>query len=194
MPVIFFPYKQIDALETIIQHIDKTPLLGEIDVYRKLYNELDNREEEFYIWHDIKFATHSEDHNPYRKSESQMDFVIACKYGVCVIEVKGGQVEFQNGAFYFRHKGNLEQTPQNPLKQVEGYKYTLKDKILELYSKKKLFIDVCVFPHTSIDYSRHQFLFGQIIYTKFQENGGLSLGQFIINRFNSVKTDFEPSQ
>ena len=136
MSVTFYPNNPIDALETIILHNNGKPLKGEISVYRKLFNELQDSPDNFFIWHDLKFTTHSETRNPYNKSEAQIDFLLICKKGICVIEVKGGHVEFHNSEFSFRHNGELELMKQNPLKQVEGYKFTLKEKILQKYSKK----------------------------------------------------------
>jgi hypothetical protein len=190
MPVNFFPNNPIDALEKIILHENGKPLEGEISVYRKLYNELNNSTEEYFIWHDLKFATHSESRNPYKKSESQIDFLLVCAKGICIIEVKGGNVEFHNNEFSHRHEGKLELMKQNPLKQVEGYKFTLKEKVLQKYSKK-LFIDICVFPFTNIDFSRHSNLFGQIIYSNIQCERGTSLTQFITNRFIDTKNKIE---
>lgn len=190
MPLSFFPNNPIEALEKIILHEDGKPLKGEIYVYRKLFNELNENPEDFLIWHDLKLTTHSETRNPYNKSEAQIDFLLICKMGVCVIEVKGGHVEFHNSEFSFRHNGNLKLMRQNPLKQVEGYKFTLKEKVLQKYSKK-LFIDVCVFPFTNIDFSRQRNLFGDIIYTQIQSEQGISLLEFIINRFDSTKMKIE---
>jgi hypothetical protein len=190
MPVIFFPNNPIEALEKIILHENGKPLEGEINVYRKLFNELKDSSEEYFIWHDLKFATHSETRNPYKKSESQMDFLLVCAKGICIIEVKGGFVEFHNSEFSHRYAGKLELMKQNPLKQVEGYKFTLKEKVLQKYSKK-LFIDICVFPFTNIDFSRQSNLFGEIIYSNVQCDRGTSLTQFITNRFIDTKHKLE---
>ena len=190
MPVKFFPNNPIDALEKIILHKNGEPLEGEINVYRKLFNELNGSSEEYLIWHDLKFSTHSETRNPYKKSESQMDFLLVCAKGICVIEVKGGHVEFHNSEFSHRHEGKLKLMKQNPIKQVEGYKFTLKEKVLQKYSKK-LFIDICVFPFTNIDFSRQSNLFGQIIYSNTQCERGTSLSQFITNRFIDTKNKIE---
>lgn len=190
MPVSFYPNNPVEALEKIIFHENGEPLEGEIYVYRKLFNELKDSNEVFLIWHDLKFTTHSETRNPYKKSESQIDFLLVCKKGICVIEVKGGKVEFQNSEFNFRHKGRLELMKQNPLKQVEGYKYTLKEKIIQKYSKK-LFIDICVFPFTDIDFSQQRNLFGDAIYTNIQSQRGINLLQFINNRFSITQNKIE---
>lgn len=190
MPVNFYPDNPIDALEKIITHENGKPLDGEINVYRKLFNELNNRPENYLIWHDLKLATHSESRNPYKKSEAQIDFILLCKKGICVIEVKGGIVEHKNNEFSFRHDGKLVPMKQNPLKQVEGYKFTLKEKVLEKYSKK-LFVDVCVFPFSDIDFSQQKMLFGKIIYTNVQAQRGISLIDFISDRFNTTKAQLE---
>ncbi len=190
MAVSFFPNNPIEALEKIILHKNGKPLEGEINVYRKLFNELKDSADDFLIWHDLKFATHSETRNPYNKSEAQIDFLLICKKGICVLEVKGGYVEFHNSEFSFRHKGELELMKQNPLKQVEGYKYTLKEKVLQKYSKK-LFIDVCVFPFTNIDFSQQRNLFGEAIYSNIQAERGVTLTQFITNRFSSTQNKIE---
>ena len=190
MPVTFYPNNPIDALETIIVKEDGSPLRGDIDLYRKLFYELKDSSEEFFIWHDLKFTTHSETRNPYKKRESQIDFLLVCGKGICIIEVKGGHVEFYNSEFSFRHAGQLELMKQNPLKQVEGYKFTLKEKVLQKYSKK-LFIDICVFPFTNIDFSKQYNLFGDIIYSNMQCERGISLTQFITNRFIDTKHKLE---
>lgn len=190
MAVKFFPDNPIEALEKIILHENGNPLEGEINVYRKLFNELKDNPDEFIIWHDLKFATHSETRNQYNKSEAQIDFLLICKKGICVIEVKGGHVEFHNSEFSFRHQRKLELMKQNPLKQVEGYKFTLKEKILQKYSKK-LFIDICVFPFTDIDFSQQRNLFGDAIYTNIQSHRGIGLIQFINNRFSSTQNKIE---
>lgn len=190
MPVSFYPPNNIDALDKIIHDKEGNPLEGEISVYRKLYYELKESKDDYFIWHDLKFTTHSETRNPYNKSEAQVDFLLICKRGICVIEVKGGHVEFHNSEFSFRHRGKLELMKQNPLKQAEGYKFTLKEKILQKYSKK-LFIDICVFPFTNIDFFQHRNLFGESIYSNIQAERGLSLSQFINNKFNSTKNKLE---
>lgn len=190
MPVSFYPNNPIDALEKIIIHENGKPLEGEIHVYRTLFSELKNRPENYLIWHDLKLATHSESRNPYKKSESQIDFILICKKGICVIEVKGGVVEYKNNEFSFRHDGNVETMKQNPLKQVEGYKFTLKEKVLEKYSKR-LFVDICVFPFTNIDFSQQNTLFGNVIYTNIQAQRGISLIDFILDRFKTTKNRLE---
>lgn len=190
MPVSFFPNNPIEALEKIILHENGKPLEGEINVYRRLFNELKDFHEDFFIWHDLKLATHSDTRNPYNKIEAQIDFLLVCRKGICVIEVKGEQVEFHNSEFNFKHQGELQLMKQNPIKQAEGYKFTLKEKVLQKYSKK-LFIDVCIFPFTKIDFSQNNNLFGETIYSYIQEERGQSITEFIENKFISTKFKLE---
>jgi hypothetical protein len=190
MPVSFYPNNPVEALEKIILNDNGKPLDGEIDVYRKLFNELNEKSEDYLIWHDLKLSIHSETRNPYKKSEAQLDFLLVCKKGICVIEVKGGIVEYKNNEFSFKHDGIISQMKQNPLKQVEGYKFTLKEKILEKYSRK-LFVDICVFPFTNIDFSLKRTMLGNIIYTNVQYQRGILLSDFILDRFDTKKAQLE---
>lgn len=148
MPVRFHPNNPIDALETIIVKDDGSPLHGEIDIYRKLWEDLDKSKINWEIWHDLKLPEHSDNYNYYKKTSAQIDFLLLSKYGIIVIEVKGGPISTKDNDFYYGK--NFETLmKQNPFKQAEGYKYTLKDKILNNF--KNCFIcEVVAFPH--VDY------------------------------------------
>jgi hypothetical protein len=148
MPVRFHPNNPIDALETIIVKEDGSPLRGEIDIYRQLWNDLNKSNLEWDVWHDLKLPEHSDNFNYYKKTSSQIDFLILCKYGILVLEVKGGPISTKDNTFYY---GKNFETPikQNPSKQAEGYKYTLKDNILNNL-KGCFFCEAIAFPH--VDY------------------------------------------
>lgn len=148
MPVHFHPNNPIDALEKIIVKEDGSPLNGEITVYRKLWEDLSKSEIEWDVWHDLKLPEHSDNHNYYKKTSAQIDFVILSKHGLIVLEVKGGPISTMNNTFYY---GKNFETPmkQNPFKQVEGYKFTLKDNILNNL-KNCFFCEVVTLPH--VDY------------------------------------------
>jgi len=148
MPVKFHPNNPIDAIENIIVKEDGSPLHGEIDIYRKLWHDLDKSELEWDVWHDLKLPEHSDYFNYYKKTSAQIDFVILSKHGVIVIEVKGGAISTMDNRFYY---GKKFETPikQNPFKQAEGYKFTLKNKILNNV-KNCFFCEVVAFPH--VDY------------------------------------------
>lgn len=148
MPVYFHPNNPIDALEKIIVKEDGSPLNGEIAVYRKLWEDLSKSEIEWDVWHDLKLPEHSDNHNYYKKTSAQIDFVILSKHGLIVLEVKGGPISTMNNTFYY---GKNFETPmkQNPFKQVEGYKFTLKENILNNL-KNCFFCEVVTLPH--VDY------------------------------------------
>jgi hypothetical protein len=52
-------------------------------------------------------------------------------------------------------------------------------------------VDICVFPFTNIDFSIQKNLFGDSIYSNIQSQRGISLKQFIFNRFSSIKNKIE---
>lgn len=148
MPVKFHPNNPIDALETIIVKEDGSPLRGEIDIYRQLWNDLSKSSLEWDVWHDLKLPEHSDNFNYYKKTSAQIDFVIVSKHGLVILEVKGGAISVMDNTFYY---GKNFETPmkQNPFKQVEGYKFTLKDNVLNNL-KNCFFCEVVAFPH--VDY------------------------------------------
>jgi len=148
MPVVFHPNNPIDALESIIVKEDGSPLHGEINIYRQLWYDLGNSSLNWDVWHDLKLPVHSDNFNYYKKTSAQIDFVILSKHGLIVLEVKGGSISTMDNIFYY---GKNFETPmkQNPFKQVEGYKFTLKDYVLNNV-KNCFFCEVVAFPH--VDY------------------------------------------
>jgi GTPase SAR1 family protein len=148
MSVRFHPNNPIDALETIITKDDGGPLHGEINIYRKLWDDLSKSELVWDVWHDLKIPEHSNHFNYYKKTNAQIDFVILSKLGIIVMEVKGGPISATDNTFYY---GKNFETPmkQNPFKQVEGYKFSLKDNVLNNL-KNCFFCEVVAFPH--VDY------------------------------------------
>lgn len=185
MPVVFHPNNPIDALETIIVKEDGSPLRGEIDIYRQLWNDLDKSDIEWDIWHDLKLPEHSDNFNYYKKTSSQIDFLILCKYGILVLEVKGGPISTKDNTFFY---GKNFDTPikQNPFKQAEGYKYTLKDNILNNL-KRCFFCEATAFPH--VDYPfESKLIDNKLLWTSYlaKDYGG-SIERFLLNVFEYSK-------
>jgi hypothetical protein len=181
MPVRFHPNNPIDALETIIVKEDGSPLRGEIDIYRQLWNDLNKSSLEWDVWHDLKLPDHSDNFNYYKKTSSQIDFLILCKYGILVLEVKGGPISTRDNVFFY---GKNFETPikQNPFKQAEGYKYTLKDNILNNL-KGCFFCDAIAFPH--VDYPfESKLIDSKLLWSAFlaKDYQG-SIEKFLINVF-----------
>ena len=69
MSVKFHPHSSIDQLETIITKEDNSPLHGEINIYRKLHEDLSKSEHEWDVWHDLKLPEHSDNFNYYKKNK-----------------------------------------------------------------------------------------------------------------------------
>lgn len=185
MPVKFHPNNPIDALETIIVKEDGSPLRGEIDVYRKLWEDLSKSKIEWDIWHDLKLPEHSDNFNYYKKTSSQIDFLILSKFGLLVLEVKGGSISTKDNSFYY---GKSFETPikQNPFKQAEGYKYTLKDNILNNL-KSCFFCEAVAFPH--VDYPfESKIIDKNLLWTAYTaKNHKESIEDFLISVFEYSK-------
>ncbi len=181
MPVRFHPNNPIDTLETIIVKEDGSPLRGEIDIYRQLWNDLSNSILEWDVWHDLKLPEHSDNFNYYKKTSSQIDFLILCKYGILVLEVKGGPISTKDNIFYY---GKNFETPikQNPFKQAEGYKYTLKDNILNNL-KGCFFCEAVAFPHVDYPFESrlidNKLLWSYFLAKDYEE----SIEKFLVNVF-----------
>jgi superfamily II DNA or RNA helicase len=185
MPVRFYPSNPIDALETIIVKDDGSPLRGEIDIYRQLWTDLSKSNLDWDVWHDLKLPEHSDNFNYYKKTSSQIDFLILCKHGILVLEVKGGPISTKDNTFFY---GKNFENPikQNPFKQAEGYKYTLKDNILNNL-KGCFFCEATAFPH--VDYPfESKLIDNKLLWTHFlsKEYDG-SIEKFLLNVFNYSK-------
>lgn len=185
MPVKFFPDKPLNLLEKFITQSDGSPLFGEIDIYRKLHDELSKSKEEWFVWHDLKLPRHGDSFNNYNKTSAQVDFLILCKQGVLVLEVKGGAVSFYQNKFYYGKNFDNEM-PQDPFRQAEGYKHTLKDKVFNNLGRC-FFCYAVAFPH--VDYSfTSRILDDNLLWTKFNSvryNG--SIEKFILSIFDYTK-------
>ena len=185
MPVRFHPYNPIDALEKIILKDDGNPLQGEIDVYRKLYQDLGSSMEEWDVWHDLKLPNHSDSFNYYKKISAQIDFLILGKEGLLVLEVKGGYISTKDNTFYYG-KNFESEIKQNPFRQAEGYKHTLKDKIINNINGC-FFCEAVAFPHVNYSFSS-KLIDQKLLWTDFLANQySNSIEVFIKNVFEYTK-------
>jgi superfamily II DNA or RNA helicase len=163
MPVKFYPEKPLDNLEKLILKEDGTPLYGEIDIYRSIHRDLSISSDEWYVWHDLKLPHHSDYYNEFGKTSAQIDFVILCKYGILVIEVKGGAISVFENCFYYG-KDLAEKLKQDPFRQSEGYKHTLRSKVLNNLNQPFI-CHAAAFPH--VDYAFESKIFDdRLLWTK----------------------------
>lgn len=185
MPVSFHPNNPINALETIIVKDDGSPLHGEIDIYRKLWEDLSRSEIDWDIWHDLKLPEHSDNFNYYKKTSSQIDFLILSKHGIIILEIKGGPISTKDNTFFYGKKFDSP-IKQNPFKQAEGYKYTLKDNILNNL-KGCFFCEAVAFPH--VDYPFESKLIDKnLLWTSFNaKDYDGSIEKFLLHVFEYSK-------
>lgn len=129
MPVILLNNYPESGLETSITKKDSSPLYGEIWVYRQFLNFNKNgfiENEKWYLKHDYNLSTHPASKD---KVEGQIDFLLLSKYGLLIIEVKGGGLRVDGEDNYYSVRGREEYQTQNPFNQAKEYTHTLKDLI-----------------------------------------------------------------
>jgi hypothetical protein len=130
MPITLLNNYPENNLEKSITKKDSSPLYGEIWVYRQFlkfneYNLLEN--ESWFLKHDYNLSTHP----AASKVEGQIDFVLISKYGVLIIEVKGGGLRVDNNDKYFSYNKQGEYETQNPFNQAKEYTHTLNNLIID---------------------------------------------------------------
>jgi hypothetical protein len=185
MPVNFYPYNPISALDKIILKGDGSPLHGEICIYKKLVSDLGKSKDEWHVWHDLKLPVHSDNFNYYKKTSAQIDFLILCKEGILVLEVKGGPISVKDNCFFYGR--NFERImKQNPFKQAEGYKFTLKDNILNNI-KGCFFCDAVALPHVNYEF-KSKLINKNTLWTDYKSDEyNNSLENFIKSVFKHTK-------
>lgn len=132
MSIILLNNYPENNLEKNIRKKDGTPLYGELWLYKQFikfneYNTSDNNET-WFLKHDYNLSTHPASKG---KVEGQIDFVLLSKYGVLIIEVKGGGLRVDENDQYFSYNKSGEYKTQNPFNQAKEYTHTLKELIDE---------------------------------------------------------------
>jgi len=118
-------------LENNITKKDGSPLFGEIWLYKQFlkFNEYELLENETWILkHDYNLSTHPASK---KKVEGQIDFILLSKYGILIIEVKGGGLRVDENDNYITFDKTGEYVTQNPFNQAKEYTHTLKQLIDE---------------------------------------------------------------
>ena len=118
-------------LEKHITKKDGSPLYGELWLYKQFLqfnknNLLEN--ETWYLKHDYNLSTHPASKG---KVEGQIDFILLSKYGILIIEIKGGGLRVDENDQYFSYNKSGEYKTQNPFNQAKEYTHTLKELIDE---------------------------------------------------------------
>ena len=110
--------------------------VGNIKFITKNIDKFEFKENEFvvgenwYLKHDYNLSTHPHSKG---KVEGQIDFILLSKYGILIIEVKGGglRVDDQDNYFSFNKANPGGYKTQNPFNQAKEYTHTLKELIDE---------------------------------------------------------------
>jgi hypothetical protein len=129
MPVNFIDNYAKQNLETVIVNQDGKTLFGELWVYQQFsaFNENKYLEDEmWYLKHNYNLSTHPASK---KKVEGQIDFILLSKYGILILEVKGGGLRVNESDCYFSYDKTGEYESQNPFIQAKEYVHTLKNYI-----------------------------------------------------------------
>lgn len=129
MPIVFIDNYANQNLEKIIVNQDGKTLYGELWVYQQFLAINENKyleDEVWYLKHNYNLSSHS---GSKKKIEGQIDFILLSKYGILIIEVKGGGLRVDENDCYFSSGDGNEYESQNPFVQAKEYVYTLKNYI-----------------------------------------------------------------
>jgi hypothetical protein len=129
MPIVFIDNYAIQNLENVIVNQDGKTLYGELWVYRQFLAFDENRfleNEIWYIKHNYNLSAHPASK---KKVEGQIDFIMLSKYGILIIEVKGGGLRVDENDCYFSSGEGKEYESQNPFIQAKEYVHTVKNYI-----------------------------------------------------------------
>ena len=134
-------------LKKNITNKDGSPLFGEIWLYKQFlkfneYKLLEN--ENWFLKHDYNLSIHPASK---KKVEGQIDFLLLSKYGILIIEIKGGGLRVNDNDEYisFDKKNPNGYITQNPFNQAKEYTHTLK----ELIDENVFVYRAVVLPHES---------------------------------------------
>jgi hypothetical protein len=139
MPIHFIDNYSKNNLEMMVTKKDGEPLYGEIWVYEQFLAFNENKfieDETWYLKHNYDLSTHPASKG---KVEGQIDFLLLSKFGLLVIEVKGGGLRVDENDCYYSSSKQGEYETQNPFIQAKEYVHTLKE-----------FIDSSVFVYRAI--------------------------------------------
>jgi hypothetical protein len=129
MPINFIDNYAKQNLETVIVNQDGKTLFGELWVYQKFLAFNENKflaDETWYLKHNYNLSTHPASK---KKVEGQVDFILLSKYGILILEVKGGGLRVDEKDCYFSYDKTGEYESQNPFVQAKEYVHTIKNYI-----------------------------------------------------------------
>lgn len=199
MPIISHNnYNITSDLEAIITQNDGKPLYGEIEMFRRIYQDCSNSDYTWHFWHDLRLPVSVK-----KQHEIQIDFLLVCEKGVIVVEVKGGLVGIYQGIYYYEVSRERTFMDRTPFDQARDYMQALIDN--RIISSSQLFIDtVCAFPHTRMEHTSDNpnSDLGYKLWSKIQQdNTDSSFADFCINvlerdknKYGRTRPDLTPTE
>ena len=171
-------YSSSSDLENIITQNDGSPLYGEIEMFRRIYNDCSNNSYTWHFWHDLRLPVAVK-----HQREIQIDFLLICEKGVVIVEVKGGKIGIDQGLYYYEISRERTFMERSPFDQAQDYMYALINN--KIIGASQLFLDtVCAFPHTRMEHTNANPTAdqGYKLWSKLlQDNNSLSFAEFCLN-------------
>lgn len=144
MPIHFIDNYPKNLLSSKICKTDGTPLHGEIWIYQELMKFETNgflSDQNWYVKHCYNLSSHP---SSFGKVEGEIDYIIITKFGILLLEVKGGGIEVdENDVYYSYIRGAGRYEAENPFVQVREYLNSLK----KLLSSSSFIYRAVIFPH-----------------------------------------------
>ncbi|MEC4114369.1 NERD domain-containing protein [Myroides pelagicus] len=189
MPLQIYPEYSIDALEEMLIDGVKIPY-GEFLVYKDLVESLSDSVHAWYVWYSLRLPFHDNSMVRRGKADAEIDFIIASKFGIVVLEVKGGNIAIDKGRFCYKDGKHIKWLNQNPFEQAKGYKYTLMNKVFPNF-KHVLFCDAIAFPTTKIPI-QNTIYDGNLVYSEYtKEEQFPTIEQFLLHIYSYSRTKLE---
>jgi len=179
MAIIIKSHRETLPVDNIIgiNQCSGNVLQGEKDMYERIVHDCEASPLTWYMWYDKTFNISYGGQN-----EIQIDFLLICREGAIIVEVKGGTIDLIRGFYYYSHKGNLREMSRTPFKQAHYYKWALLNN--GILNKDRIFVDyVCAFPHSTLDISRDnsQANLSHKLWNKLNQDSEASFAEFCLN-------------
>lgn len=114
-------------MDIIPSHPYKTDSRAEYRLFNKLQEAFYN-DHTYIAFHSLNLTHHE------TKRFGEADFVLLCKYGIFVLEVKGGGISYREGNWYTINRNKQKFKIQDPFRQAESAIHALDKKIKEHFS------------------------------------------------------------
>ena len=105
-------------MDIIPRHPYKTDSRAEYRFFKKLEEAFYN-DHSYVAFHSLNLTHHE------TKRFGEADFVILCKYGIFVLEVKGGGISYKTGDWFTINRNQQKFKIQDPFRQAEGAVHAL---------------------------------------------------------------------